>query len=145
MSKVPEFSCTNKDVENPDGENWITVKRKRDRKRYPEQSRPESVCGENSDFGMSVASRRSYLFVSRLHLKTTEDKVIKYFHDKLQITCRAYEIKTRKDKFKSSFKLEIRTGAKQAVMSPNLWCKGIVINHFLHLSGKIHWGKYKLN
>nr|CAI5861196.1 unnamed protein product [Callosobruchus analis] len=116
-----------------DGTGWTVVKRKSNKKKYPEQDRSKPVYGQNTDFKLTAAVRRSYLLVTGLDVKTTEEELEQYLQNTLEITCKASKMITRKDKFKSSFKLEIPTEARDAILSPNLWGKGIVVNHFLYL------------
>lgn len=113
-----------------DESNWQDVRKRK----YPKIGRPLPVRGGmEDDFQLSVAKKTSFLFLSGLAQDTTNEQIINYIKNKLDIDCKCDKMKTRKDYHKSSFKLEVPVEGKVKIMSPDIWGKGVVINHFLHL------------
>lgn len=102
--------------------------------RYPKIERPLPVRGGiEDDFQLIAAKKTSFLFLSGLSPNTTVEQVENYIKNKLDVSCKCDKMKTRKDYYRSSFKLEVPVESKVILMSPDIWGKGIVINHFLHL------------
>lgn len=111
---------------DPGNEAWTEVRSRKNR-------RPSPIRGENKNFLLQVAEERNSacLFLSGLHPNVGAEEVKQYIDGKTQILCKCEKMKTRNDRYKSSFKIEIPKEMRKTVMSPDFWGKGVVINHFL--------------
>lgn len=112
--------------------NWKTVVY-RNRRQYSTKQRPQPVKGEIETTKLMAAKQLSCLFLTGLKPKTPVEEVKNYITETFNINVSCEEMKTKKDIYKSSFKLYVPLESKEIVMDPNKWGKGISINHFLHL------------
>lgn len=123
----------NESIERTLEEKWTEVEYKHQRRTRIRQSRPAPIKGEMDIFNMKIAEQQCCLFLSGLNPNTTSEQVKECIDETFKIDCKCEKMKTRKDKFKSSFKIYIPVDSKNKVLSGNMWGRGIVINHFLHL------------
>ncbi|KAL3268124.1 hypothetical protein HHI36_007251 [Cryptolaemus montrouzieri] len=110
-------------------ENWREVVKKRN----PKQTRPVPIKGAMDKFSLTIAEQQSCLFLSGLDPDIEPEEVKEYIDTTFKISSKCEKMKTKKDRFKSSFKVYVPTDSKQQVLNENMWGKGIVINHFLHI------------
>ncbi|KAL3273335.1 hypothetical protein HHI36_014784 [Cryptolaemus montrouzieri] len=110
-------------------ENWREVVKKRN----PKQTRPVPIKGAMDKFSLTIAEQQSCLFLSGLDPDIGPEEVKEYIDTTFKISSKCEKMKTKKDRFKSSFKVYVPTDSKQQVLNENMWGKGIVINHFLHI------------
>lgn len=109
---------------------WETVRRKR---RLPEQPRPKPIQGCNENSRLKGVEKQSFLFVSGLNREVTSNDLKSFITDTFNCQCICEKMKTRKDKHKSSYKVQVPFNARERVMAADMWGKGISINHFLHI------------
>ncbi|KAG5889285.1 hypothetical protein JTB14_007046 [Gonioctena quinquepunctata] len=116
---------------------WIIPKRKI-------RTRPDPIRGveeikEGQLRGPVVAQKRAHLFLSVFHPDTKPEEITDYLNNKnfADITCE--KMKTKKDKQKSSFKLEVPETLVDELMTPNVWMKGVIINHFYNLQRRQYY------
>ncbi|KAL3289598.1 hypothetical protein HHI36_023011 [Cryptolaemus montrouzieri] len=110
-------------------ENWREVVKKRN----PKQTRPVPIKGAMDKFSLTIVEQQSCLFLSGLDPDIEPEEVKEYIDTTFKISSKCEKMKTKKDRFKSSFKVYVPTDSKQQVLNENMWGKGIVINHFLHI------------
>ncbi|KAL3281433.1 hypothetical protein HHI36_004641 [Cryptolaemus montrouzieri] len=110
-------------------ENWREVVKKRN----PKQTRPVPIKGAMDKFSLTIAEQQSCLFLSGLDPDIEPEEVKEYIDTTFKMSSKCEKMKTKKDRFKSSFKVYVPTDSKQQVLNENMWGKGIVINHFLHI------------
>ncbi|KAL3274840.1 hypothetical protein HHI36_019623 [Cryptolaemus montrouzieri] len=110
-------------------ENWREVVKKRN----PKQTRLVPIKGAMDKFSLTIAEQQSCLFLSGLDPDIEPEEVKEYIDTTFKISSKCEKMKTKKDRFKSSFKVYVPTDSKQQVLNENMWGKGIVINHFLHI------------
>lgn len=113
---------------------WNLVGHKR---KTSKQSRPAPIKGELEKFNLTIAENQCCLFVSGLNPDVDAQKVKDYIDETFNIKCKYGKMKTKKDKFKSSFKIYVPVDSKDKVMNGSMWGKGIIVNHFLHLRRNI--------
>lgn len=109
---------------------WQVVQRK------SKIRRPEPTKGTNENVTqLNVAASRSlaWIFLSGFESNTTEEQIINYLKENGFDGCTCYRMRTKRDRVRSSFKLSIPIQKRNAIMSPELWPSGIIINHFLNL------------
>lgn len=122
-------------------ENWETQTRrgfKRREKHINENTRPKPLRGTNENEQMlKTAEKVSHLFLSGFSPET-EGKDILAFLDRNGIGdgCHCDRMKTIKDRQQSSFKLTVPLQKRDELMSPNLWLKDVLINHFRNLQNR---------
>lgn len=65
--------------------------------------------------------------------KTKPEEMKNYINEtfNIDVTCEA--MKTKKEIYKSFFKLYVPLESKETLMDSSKWGKGISINHFIHL------------
>lgn len=102
-------------------------------------SRPAPHKGTKENVaGLEVAATSkqpgSWIFLSGFSTRTTPDTISSYIQSNLGLKdCVCEKLKTRKDKWKSSFKLSVKKHDEEKVMNPELWPSGIIFNNFLNL------------
>ncbi|KAG5864141.1 hypothetical protein JTB14_022005 [Gonioctena quinquepunctata] len=115
--KPPDKSPTaNIDDQKENQEQWIIPKRKK-------RTRPDPIRGVEE---IKKGQLRGPVVTEYLNNKNFAD-----------ITCE--KMKTKKDKQKSSFKLEVPETLVDELMTPNVWMKGVIINHFYNLQRRQHY------
>lgn len=97
------------------------------------QKRPSPIKGENDNFQLAVAKKQSCLFLSGLSPNTTSEEVKTYLDGITTTETKCEKMKTRKDKYKSCFKIYVDYEKKEDVMNAKIWGKGVVVNYFLHI------------
>ncbi|XP_050298883.1 uncharacterized protein LOC126737854 [Anthonomus grandis grandis] len=124
---IEESSASNLE----EGNNWQLVTNRKQRR--SKQARPEPVLGENCIFSLSVATKKGYIFISGLGVDVDSAQLEKYMKENANVSCKCEKMKTKKQKFLSSFKIEVELEDKKKIMNSQLWGKGVVVNHLLHL------------
>ena len=100
-------------------------------KHKKKNQRPAPVKGKNKNFNLKVAQRKSHLFVSGFDTEIQPVDIEQYIKGTSDINIKCEKMSTKRDKYVSSFKLEVQTDLKEKIMSPGLWGEGITVNHFL--------------
>ncbi|KAL3287016.1 hypothetical protein HHI36_001502 [Cryptolaemus montrouzieri] len=98
-------------------ENWREVVKKRN----PKQTRPVPIKGEMDKFSLTIAEQQSCLFLSGLDPDIEPEEVKEYIDTTFKISSKCEKMKTKKDRFKSSFKVYVPTDSKQQVLNENMW------------------------
>lgn len=133
-NKMKEIINLDKGDKEADGQWKVVEKRKRIR-RLSLENRPAPIRGTNRNFNLSVARRMIWLFLSGLSPEITDIQVKEFIKDKVRpthdIVCE--KMTTRKDKYRSCFKIGIEYEVQDKVMDPELWGTGVSINHFMNL------------
>ncbi|KAL3289100.1 hypothetical protein HHI36_003541 [Cryptolaemus montrouzieri] len=101
-------------------ENWREVVKKRN----PKQTRPVPIKGAMDKFSLTIAEQQSCLFLSGLDPDIEPEEVKEYIDTTFKISSKCEKMKTKKDRFKSSFKVYVPTDSKQQVLNENMWEKG---------------------
>lgn len=129
--EVCEVNIMNKTKMDQDGD-WKKVEYRR-KKNIPRFQRPQPIKGVIETTNSLAAKQLSCLFITGLKPNTNPEELKKYIKEifKIEIKCEA--MKTRKDSYKSSFKLYVPIESKETIMDPSKWEKGISLNHFLHI------------
>lgn len=129
--EVCEVNIMNKTKMDHDGD-WKKVEYRR-KKNIPRFQRPQPIKGVIETTNSLAAKQLSCLFITGLKPNTNPEELKKYIMEifKIEIKCEA--MKTRKDSYKSSFKLYVPIESKETIMDPSKWEKGISLNHFLHI------------
>lgn len=126
---------TEKSTENTDNnKEWTTVLNKN--RKYSKIRRPEPIKGTGEipdNFGFSIAEKKACLFISGYGPNAPEEVLTRYLKDKLNVTCISEKMKTKYDHLQTSFKITVPKDRIEEIMSPDLWPKGITVNHFLPL------------
>lgn len=124
---------------------WITVVNRRQRENTLKIKRPEPLKGSNEDTSCSLktAPRMAFLFLSGLAPETTGDDVLQFLKiNELENGCKCEKLKTKREKYRSSFKLTVPIDQRPKLLSASLWPSGTIINHFLNIQSQ---GKVKTN
>ncbi|KAL3272259.1 hypothetical protein HHI36_022740 [Cryptolaemus montrouzieri] len=98
-------------------ENWREVVKKRN----PKQTRPVPIKGAMEKFSLTIAEQQSCLFLSGLDPDIEPEEVKEYIDTTFKISSKCEKMKTKKDRFKSSFKVYVPTDSKQQVLNENMW------------------------
>nr|CAI5818493.1 unnamed protein product [Callosobruchus analis] len=112
------------------------------RKRTTKNARPKPCIGSNeSECAPKAAQKFSAVFLSGFEASLQSTKIIEHLKDhQLDKHCVCEKMKTRKEKFYSSFRLSVPQDKKDEIMPPSLWPQGIVINHFRNLQRRNYSG-----
>lgn len=113
---------------------WQVVQRK------SKARRPEPTKGVRENVTqLSVAAPRSqaWFFLSGFGPNTSPENILQYLMENGLQNCLCFKMKTKKDKWRSSFKLAAPANKKKEIMSPDLWPSGIIANHFLNLQRRL--------
>ncbi|KAL3282236.1 hypothetical protein HHI36_005430 [Cryptolaemus montrouzieri] len=86
-------------------ENWREVVKKRN----PKQTRPVPIKGAMDKFSLTIAEQQSCLFLSGLDPDIEPEEVKEYIDTTFKISSKCEKMKTKKDRFKSSFKVYVPT------------------------------------
>lgn len=106
------------------------------------KNRPAPQLGINNTItGLQVAAQsdtsstaHTWLFVSGFATNTEPDSIANYIKNCTSITeCKCEKLLTRKDKWKSSFKVGVPHDQANELMNPRIWPAGILFNHFMNL------------
>ena len=113
---------------------WTEVKRKDKHKR----TRPDPIQGskslnEPSPIDLKVAEKQSWLFVTGLSPDITVQEINAYLQSQGIDKSTIEKLKTRKDLYKSSFKICVLRNLRDTVMNSEFWPQGVSVNHFLNL------------
>ena len=127
----------NEDDQKQDG-HWTIVKTKEKQKR----SRPNPIQGNkiltgNNTTYLKIAEKKSWLFVTGLDANTEAKEIECYLNDQGIQECIIEKLKTKSDRYKSSFKLSVPMNLKETVMDPSFWPVGVSVNHFLNLQRRL--------
>nr|CAI5837104.1 unnamed protein product [Callosobruchus analis] len=125
-------------IVNNDEAEWRKVSYKKNNKnnQYPVNSnRPKPVRGANENSSiLKPAQRMSFLFISGLAPDMTSNMVIDYLEEKkLNVNCSCDKMKTKKEKYVSSFRLAVPYCDREKYLDPKLWPTDTLINHFMNL------------
>lgn len=103
--------------------------------RAPNSNRPAPIMGVNEDTAtLKAAVKMAFLFLSGLAPEVSESLILKYLQDNnLETDCRCEKIKTKRDKYRASFRLTVPYNERHKYLCPMLWPKGVIINHFMNL------------
>lgn len=122
--------------ENDEDGNWRKVTyRKRN------HMRPVPIKGAKENFNLTVAKKESCLFLSGLGPEIKPEEVKEYIDKILKIDTKCEKMRTRKDKYRSCFKLYVPYDMREDVMNSDMWGKGVTINFFLHLRRNLERGR----
>ena len=126
------------DIDNSDEAKWrkVSYKKNNRNKQYPmNSSRPKPVRGANENISLlKPAQRMSFLFISGLAPDMTSSMVMEYLEEKnLKTNCSCDKMKTKKEKYISSFRLAVPYCDRDKYLNPNLWPTNTIINHFMNL------------
>ena len=75
----------------------------------------------------------AFLYVSGLAPEVKEQEVIQYLENQGLKPVGCQKIKTKKEKYRSSFKLSIHHEDREKYLTPVVWPKNVMVNHFLNL------------
>lgn len=117
---------------------WTRVARRRGRNRVENgagDDRPKPLRGTlEGAAGLAVAEDYAWLFVSGLAPETEPQQIQDYLMENgFKGKCVCTKMKTRRDKYRSSFKLAVPRDVSGRIMSGALWPKGVLVNHFLNI------------
>lgn len=118
---------------------WKTVQRRKKAAEYPMQKRPQPIYGKKPTSDLEVARSPAYVFISGFKPEISEARLEEHIKGVTGIETKCLKMKTRKQDFKSSFKVEVPRDGKQKIMNPEIWGNGIVVNHFLHIRRRVVW------
>lgn len=129
-----EDDILRKDVNKNNDWQKVTYKRKHTPV-VNKNSRPEPLRGQNEKtVSLRPATRKASLFLSGLDLEVTTDEIQAFLKEQnLSPAVSCDKMKTKKQKFYSSFKLTVPYEKVDEYMCADVWPKGIVINHFRNL------------
>lgn len=113
-------------------EKWKEVSYRNNR-RPTKSSRPAPLVGSNSDSNLKAAQRISFLFVSGLAPEVKEQDILEYLKNQNLKPAECIKMKTKKEKYRSSFKLSVSYEEREKFLNTAVWPKNVVINHFLNL------------
>lgn len=122
----------NKHFEDIDESEWKKVIYGK-KKHTLKKERPQPIKGEKGETNLLAAKQLSCLFLTGLKPETTPEQVKNYISETFNLNGTCEKMKTRKDIYKSSFKIYVPYESKEMIMNPSKWEKGISLNHFLHL------------
>ncbi|CAH2014219.1 unnamed protein product, partial [Acanthoscelides obtectus] len=135
VNSAPIATRTEKDEDK-----WIEVRNRNTNKisvrnrPVDKSSRPEPLRGSNVNIcSLRPASRVSSLFLSGLAPEVTSESVKNFLKENNfnEYTCE--KMKTKKGKYCSSFRLTVPHDDIDKYLCPDLWPRGILINHFRNL------------
>nr|CAI5833310.1 unnamed protein product [Callosobruchus analis] len=82
----------------------------------------------------------SFLFISGLAPDMTSNMVMDYLEEKkLNVNCSCEKMKTKKEKYVSSFRLAVPYCDREKYLDPKLWPTDTLINHFMNLQSHNSW------
>lgn len=121
-----------------EADGWTIVERKKTRipNRPSNSSRPEPLRGtkDNSTGLLRTAPKMAFLFVTGLSADVTSEDILEYLKENnLNHHCKCEKMYTKKEKYRSSFKLAVPVEKRQDYWCSTLWPQGVSINHFLNL------------
>ena len=135
MSKTNEVKDSDNKLQNGGDQNkWQEVSYKKKNNRPVKGNRPEPLKGSSDDnVTLKTAPQMAFLFVSGLAPEVNSDGILQYLETKKLKGCTCKKIKTKKEKYRSSFKLAVPRQDRDKYLVADLWPCGVVINHFLNL------------
>lgn len=80
-----------------------------------------------------AANKVSWLFLSDVEANAEEQHVEDYLKGKNINVLKCEKMQTRKDKYQSSFRIEVQSEDKIRAMESELWPKRLIINHFMNI------------
>lgn len=136
-AEVNSVTATGVDDDGAD-EQWHRIERK---KKYPKIPRPKPVQG-NKEGVMTIrtAKKLSWLFITGFAPDTSQNDVEAYLESQGVNEYGVEKLQTRKDKYKSSFKVSVRADSKDDILKPDFWPLGISVGLFLNLRRRPHMG-----
>ncbi|KAG8330197.1 hypothetical protein J6590_068808 [Homalodisca vitripennis] len=103
-------------------------------------SRP--IFGEKTGSGtkLKTASKRSWVFISRLDTSLTKENIESYLKDSQIDDFLCFELETKYDTYKS-FKIGVNDSAVDQITDPEFWDEGILVKEYIPLR-KQHRGHF---
>ncbi|KAG8286342.1 hypothetical protein J6590_062159 [Homalodisca vitripennis] len=103
-------------------------------------SRP--IFGKKTGSGtkLKTASKRSWVFISRLDTSVTKENIESYLKDSQIDDFLCFELETKYDTYKS-FKIGVNDSAVDQIMDPEFWDEGILVKEYIPLR-KQHRGHF---
>ncbi|CAG9760284.1 unnamed protein product [Ceutorhynchus assimilis] len=126
--------------ENQD--DWVEVRSKnknKNKKSIFQTNRPEPLKGQNENAtNLKTATRVTFLFLSGTAPEVTCEDVMNFLKENnlLVAGCRCEKMKTKKQKYCSSFRLAVPQTDVIKYLTPSLWPTGSVINHFRNIQSQ---------
>lgn len=125
-------------------EGWQQVKNKRSMhmKKSVLNTRQEPLKGTNNSTNclLKSAQKMTQLFLTGLDQKTTSENIKEFLKaNNLDVDCSCEKIRTKNEKYCSSFKLTVPVEHRHLYHCSELWPQGVAINHFQNLKnlGKV--------
>lgn len=112
--------------------NWKRVSYRKT-KRPTKSNRPQPVQGCNNETNLKIAQRLAFLFVSGLASDVNEQDVVGYLNSQSLKLVECQKMRTKKEKYRSSFKLTVHYQDREKFLDPAVWPKQVVVNHFMNI------------
>lgn len=132
------ITAKNNDDDAREDSKWTTVVNRKNKYKsmdLPKPRRPEPLKGTNNNTtALKAAQRMSFLFLSGLSPEITSEAVVEYLKENNlhgNVTCE--RMKTKKERYRSSFRLVVPYSVVEKYFDADLWPTGITINHFQNL------------
>lgn len=121
---------------------WNLVKGRRNRTKVDrdidQTNRPKPLKGAKQEAcSLKTARRMALLFITGLAPETTAENVSSFLKScDLGDNCRCEKIRTRRERYCSSFKLAIPIEERAKYFCTELWPEGVTVNHFMNLQSQ---------
>lgn len=104
----------------------------RDRNR---NNRPEPLRGTNQNVNsIKIAPRMAFLFISGFAPDIRGTDILEFLKsNNMGDGCDCLKIQTKKDKYRSAFRLAVPYDERDQYFSSALWPQGVLVNHFMNL------------
>lgn len=126
-------------VDENQQDDWVEVRSKhKNKKSIFKTNRPEPLKGQNENAtSLKTATRVVFLFLSGMAPEVTCEDVMDFLKENnLLAGCRCEKMKTKKQKYRSSFRLAVPQTDVDKYLTPSLWPTGSVINHFRNIQSQ---------
>lgn len=112
--------------DKPKTDTWTTIsKRKNHHNKKP-------LVGEAGNSEIKSIPKKAFLFVSRLHPKTTNKQLEDYLRPRFPEVCVEVENFSKNPEYYASYKVTVNLENLEKVLQPNQWPRGAYISRFFH-------------
>lgn len=141
IARIPAPTPENRE-EIDEGNGWKTVRyktRRQEKLSQNEINRPKPLKGikQNGDCSLKAAQRKAYLFITGVAPDAKEENIMEYLRQcDIGNGCNCEKIKTKREKYCSSFKLTVPLEDRPKYLCTEIWPDGVTVNHFLNIQNQ---------
>lgn len=130
LDVIPDNTKSSQLVSKPSSSGqWTTVTYRR---RNNRKVRGKFGIGSDSSGNFKAAERKVPIFISNIHVNTTEHDILQYISAKTNVYVKLERIISKKQQLHKSYKFFVPMSMEKSFLEDDFWPNGIIFRRFLH-------------